>query len=185
MSEALLSALTLVTTLPCLAEPGKIIVVARPSQLLSGVLPYINAVLPNVVSYSPAAGTMTLRRRPGFITLYPDKVYIIQVKDVDEGIVLLDALRDLLNQIWSRRDEIIPSAKARQRPGFLEIWKLLPRLRCQRCGQPGCLAFAVKLAMGLAMLDECPLLREQRYAGFHAQLQAIVGQPPALAEERS
>ena len=29
---------------------------------------------------------MTLRRQPGFITLYPDRVYITQVKDTDEGI---------------------------------------------------------------------------------------------------
>ena len=175
--DVFLKGMSLLTTLPCLAEPGKIVVVGQPSRPLTDVLPFLNAMLPNVVAYSPAAGVMTLRRQPGFITLYPNKVYIIQVKDVDEGMVLLDAVRDLLNQVWARRMEIQPSAKPRQRPGFLDIWKLLPRLRCQLCGQAGCLAFAVRLAMGMARLGECPVLREPAYAGLRAQLQALVIEP--------
>jgi ArsR family metal-binding transcriptional regulator len=70
---AFLDALTLTRTLPCLAEPGKI-VVARPSRTLDGVLPLIAAVASNIISFNPAAGTLTLRRQPGFITLYPDQV---------------------------------------------------------------------------------------------------------------
>jgi len=31
----------------------------------------VNAILPNVISYHPFAGIMTLRRRPGLITIYP------------------------------------------------------------------------------------------------------------------
>jgi ArsR family metal-binding transcriptional regulator len=80
---AFLDALTLTRTLPCLAEPGKItpalaggarVVVARPSRTLDSVLPLIAAVAPNIISFNPAAGTLTLRRQPGFITLYPDQV---------------------------------------------------------------------------------------------------------------
>ena len=66
-----LDSLTLTKTLPCLAEPGKIIVIAQPSRNLDGVLPLVAAVAPNIISFSPAAGTLTLRRQPGFITFYP------------------------------------------------------------------------------------------------------------------
>jgi hypothetical protein len=61
----LLTSLALVKMLPCLADPGKIIVVGEADAALDGVLPLLNAILPNVVSYNPFAGVMTLRRRPG------------------------------------------------------------------------------------------------------------------------
>lgn len=178
MTDVFLQQVTLVMTLPCLAEPGKLVIVGRPSRSLADVLPYVNAVLPNVMAYQPAAATMTLRRQPGLISLYPDKVYITQVKDTEEGLRLLDALRDLLNQIWAQRKKIIPSTQARRRPGFIDVWKLLPHMRCKRCGEPGCLAFAVKLTMGLIRLDECPTLSEQPYSGLLAQLRAIISDGP-------
>ena len=100
MSMALLASLALVKTLPCLADPGKIIVVGEADAALDGVLPLLNAILPNVVSYNPFAGVMTLRRRPGLITIYPHRVMITQVGGVEEGLALLAAMRDLLNQTW-------------------------------------------------------------------------------------
>ena len=117
-ADPLVSAITLIRTLPCLADPGKIIVIGETDAALDGVLPLLNAILPNVVSYHPFSGVMTLRRRPGLITLYPDKVMITQVADVEEGLALLAAMRDLLNQTWARRDEIQPQAlKAAACPG--------------------------------------------------------------------
>lgn len=94
----LMGAITLTRTLPCLADPGKIIVIGETDAAIDGVLPLLNAILPNIVSYHPFSGVMTLRRKPGLITLYPDKVMITQVADVEEGLALLAAVRDLLNQ---------------------------------------------------------------------------------------
>jgi len=99
-----LDGIMLAKTLPCLAEPGKIIVIGRPARNLDGVLPLIVAVVPNIIAFNPVAGTLTMRRQPGFITLYPDRVMITQTKDTAEGLELLAALRDLINQCWERRD---------------------------------------------------------------------------------
>ena len=72
MTDApLVGAITLIRTLPCLADPGKIIVIGETDAAIDGVLPLLNAILPTVVSYHPFTGVMTLRRRPGLITLYP------------------------------------------------------------------------------------------------------------------
>ena len=60
-----LESITLTKILPCLAEPGKIIVVGEPSRRLDEVLPYL-ATLPNVITYNPETYTLTLRRQPGF-----------------------------------------------------------------------------------------------------------------------
>jgi acetyl-CoA decarbonylase/synthase, CODH/ACS complex subunit gamma len=38
----------------------------------------------------------------------------------------------------------------------LEIWKLLPKTNCKKCGMPTCLAFAMALAQKKASLDQCP-----------------------------
>jgi acetyl-CoA decarbonylase/synthase complex subunit gamma len=38
----------------------------------------------------------------------------------------------------------------------LQIFKLLPGTNCKKCGQPTCLAFAMKLAAGKESLDKCP-----------------------------
>jgi len=56
--------LTLTKTLPCLADPGKIIVIAQPSRNLDGVLPLVAAVAPNIISFNPNAARSPLRRQP-------------------------------------------------------------------------------------------------------------------------
>jgi len=92
--------LILTKILPCLAEPGKIIVIGKPNRLLDEIIPYL-ATLPGVIAYNPETRTLTFRRQPGFMTLYPDKVYITQVKDVDEGLELLNALVEAINATWT------------------------------------------------------------------------------------
>jgi len=38
----------------------------------------------------------------------------------------------------------------------LDIYKMLPKTNCKKCGSPTCLAFAMKLAMKKASIEECP-----------------------------
>jgi len=38
----------------------------------------------------------------------------------------------------------------------LEIFKLLPKTNCKKCGKPTCLAFAMQLAQKRAKLEDCP-----------------------------
>ena len=43
----------------------------------------------------------------------------------------------------------------------LEIFKLLPRTNCKKCGKPTCLAFAMQLAQKRAKLEDCPDVSEE------------------------
>jgi acetyl-CoA decarbonylase/synthase complex subunit gamma len=43
----------------------------------------------------------------------------------------------------------------------IEIFKLLPKTNCKECGEPTCLAFAMKLAAGKADLSACPTVSEE------------------------
>ncbi len=43
----------------------------------------------------------------------------------------------------------------------IEIYKLLPKTNCGKCGVPTCLAFAMQLAVGKADLKACPTVSEE------------------------
>lgn len=164
-------------TLPCLAEPGKLIVIGKPSRALDGLLPLVAAVAPQVIAFNPLVGTLTLRRSPGFITFYPDQVMITQVASVEEGLELLEVVRDLLNQCWEHRDTIQPVTTARRAPRPLDIWSLLPQSNCKQCGEATCLAFACALLLNRQSPAACiPLAFDPAFSERRAQLDALLGQ---------
>lgn len=46
----------------------------------------------------------------------------------------------------------------------IQIYKLLPQTNCKECGEPTCLAFAMKLAAGKADISLCPYVSEEAKA---------------------
>jgi len=105
-----LESIVLIRTLPCLAEPSKIIVVGQPDRSLTEVIPFL-ATLPGIIAFNPETYTLTFRRQPGFVTLNPESVYITQVRNTDEGLELLTALRDAINATWEQRHNLKPATK--------------------------------------------------------------------------
>ncbi len=169
-----LDSISLVSILPCLAEPGKIIVIGKPSQPLEEVLPYL-ATLPNIIAYNPQAHSLTFRRQPGFLTLYADKVYITQVNNMEEGLELLKALTDAINATWEHRAELVAMTAARRAPRPLDIWTLLPQSNCGQCGEATCMAFACNLLLRQHTLMEClPLHADVAFADRRAALEAML-----------
>ncbi len=64
----------------------------------------------------------------------------------------------------------------------LDVFKLLPKTNCKKCGCPTCLAFAMKLATQKATLDECPDVSAEaraQLAGASAPPIRLVGFGPA------
>jgi ArsR family metal-binding transcriptional regulator len=169
-----LESFALIRTLPCLAEPGKIIVVGQPSCTLDPVLPYL-ATLPNVIGFNPDTGTLTFRRPAGFLTLYPDKVYITQIKDTEEGLTLLEALKDAVNATWQHRDRLVAVTQHRSTPRPLDVWMQLPQTNCKRCGEATCMAFAFALLQQQRTLQECEaLVSDLSFADRRAALEGML-----------
>lgn len=169
-----LASITLTRTLPCLAEPGKIIVIGKPSHSLEDVLPYL-ATLPGVIAYNPETRTLTFRRPAGFLTLYPDKVYITQVRDAEEGAGLLSALVEAINATWEQRHRLKPPVGKKVAPRHLDIFALLPQTNCRECGEATCLAFAVNLILHKRTLAECkPLRSDAAFTDRKASLEAML-----------
>ena len=169
-----LDSITLTKTLPCLAEPGRIIVIGKPSQPLTDIIPYL-ATLPDVIVYNPITCTVTFRRQHGFMTLYTDKVYITKVKDVEEGLELFKALVDAVNATWAHRAELVAVTAARSAPRLLDIWALLPQTNCKQCGESTCMAFAAALLQQKRSLTEClALSADPSFGERRATLEAML-----------
>ncbi|OGN93385.1 MAG: hypothetical protein A2Z71_02180 [Chloroflexi bacterium RBG_13_50_21] len=169
-----LESISLIKILPCMAEPGKIIVIGEPSRKLDEVLPYL-ATLPNVISYNPETRTLTLRRQPGFISLYSDKAYITKVQDTEEGLELFKALVDAINATWDHRDELVALTARKHAPRPLDIWTLLPQTNCKKCGEATCMAFACNLLLQERELEECqPMQANEGFAERRATLEAML-----------
>ncbi|MBP7688390.1 MAG: hypothetical protein KA765_10795 [Thermoflexales bacterium] len=152
-----LDSIALTRTLPCLAEPGKIIVIGKPNRSLEEVLPYL-ATLPGIIAYNPEARTLTFRRPVGFMTLYTERVYITQLKSADEGLELLAALTEAINATWDHRAELVAVTIGRRAPRPLDVWTLLPQTNCVQCGEATCMAFAFGLLQHKRAVVECPPL---------------------------
>ena len=48
----------------------------------------------------------------------------------------------------------------------LEAYKYLPKTNCGECGEPTCMAFASKLVLGTARLNQCILMKEEDAANY-------------------
>ena len=169
-----LNAITLIKTLPCLAEPGKIIVIGKPDCSLDKVIPFL-ATLPGIIAYNPETLTLTFRRQPGFLTLYPDKVYITQIGDVAIGLQVLAALTDAINATWEKREELVAMTVARHAPRWLDILTLLPQTHCKQCGEATCMAFAAALLQQKRTIIECiPLTSDPAFGDRRATLEAML-----------
>ncbi len=168
-----LASIELMRTLPCLAEPGKIIVIGKPNRSLDEVLPYL-ATLPGVMAYNPIAHTLTFRRPTGFMTLYADRVYITQLKNADEGLELLAALRDAINATWDHRAELVAVTVGTHAPRPVDVWSLLPQTNCGQCGEATCTAFVFGLLQHKRTVVEClPLQSDEALADRRATLEAM------------
>jgi ArsR family metal-binding transcriptional regulator len=169
-----LESISLTKTLPCLAEPGKIIVIGQPSRSLAEIIPYL-ATLPGVIAYNPETLTLTFRRPRGFMTLYPEKIYITQVKDSEDGLELLTALVEAVNATWEHRAELVAVTAARRAPRWLDIWALLPQTNCKQCGEATCMAFAAALLKQTRALAECqPLAADSTFTDRRATREAML-----------
>jgi len=138
----------------CLGDPTKIRAIAHITGDLSGVFPYMNAVMPDAF-YNPQGPAFTWRDGYRMITLYPRRIAVAKADEIVDLWRVLELLRVRFNTSWQHRGEITPSFTLRERPPALEIYHRLPRTNCGACGETTCLAFAFKLWAGLTPLFRC------------------------------
>ena len=157
--------------LDCLADPHKVRVIAEADRNVGEIFPYLNTLLPNA-AYSPGTNTLTIKRAYRLITLYPHVVVMAKVDGEEDALDVLAWLRELINDAYHRRGEIVPCYEQRRLVGFLEVYVLLPGSNCKACGEATCLAFSVGLLESRHRLEDCPRLDEDH----QQRLTSLLGQ---------
>ena len=123
---------------------------------VSCVFPYLNGAFPDC-EYNPEARVVRLKSGGRVYAIHPSMI-MTSVKDISDAQTAFGHIRDVINQTWEKRAEIVVRDTPRVRPPVLEVYKLLPRTNCAQCGETTCMMFASKLAAGTARLEECTAL---------------------------
>jgi len=152
-----LRAITLCYVAPCIADEKKIRLIAYFSCDISGIMPYLNAVIKGA-SYNKNTPTLTFTKGRRLINLYNIKVTVAKADDIIDAWNILDELKDLINKTYQNRDKIKPNYEEKVKVTALQIYGWLPKSNCKACGETTCLAFAVKLLQGEQKLENCQSL---------------------------
>ena len=158
----LLKSYNITRTLPCLADPEKIRVIAEVSGEIHEVFPYLNGVLKGCIYNHPAL-TLTIKKDGKLFTLHAHHITLAKIEDEKEAEEILGWLRDLINETYEKRDQIGPNYSKGAELKALDIFKLLPGTNCKKCGELTCLAFAVKLVGQEIGIMKCPSLFTGEY----------------------
>jgi len=151
-----------VETSPCFADSRLFKGVTRASADLTGLLPYLNAVVekPN---YQPDSNSLVFKHGIVGFTLQGSNINLTRFANMTELYELLDWVKELINATHESRDFIEPDYKARKIVPALKIYNLLPKKNCKKCGEQTCMAFAAKLSKLEAEIDDCPLFKQAEY----------------------
>lgn len=160
--------------LDCIADPTKNRATAAFLNDVSPVFPYLNAVMQGI-QFNPGSNSVTLKREGRLLTFYARGAVMAKVDGAEDALAQLQWFCDLCNEVWARREHIVPDYLRRAIVGPLDIYKLLPRLNCKACGERTCMAFAVGLLLGQRRVSDCPLLQEPEYAENGKRLAELMG----------
>lgn len=166
--------ITLCYVAPCMADESKIRLIAYFDRDISEIMPYLNSVIKGA-SYNRNAPTLTYAKERRLINLYSIKVTIAKADDIVDAWVVLDKVKNLVNDTYRSRDAIKPNYEEKVRVTALQIYGWLPKTNCRACGEATCLAFAVRLLQGEQKLSKCsPLSRESKFTENKKIMQELV-----------
>ena len=141
---------------------------------ISPAFPFINAELGGW-DYDQRNQVLLLKLAAGkWITLHPQKIAIRGARDIEECHALLEWIKGQINDIYDRRDQIIPRYVSQAGLKIMDILKLLPMTNCRACGYATCMAYAAALREGEISLNDCPPLGEEKYREKREKLQTYL-----------
>jgi ArsR family metal-binding transcriptional regulator len=138
----------------CNPSSPKVNAIADLSENISEVLPYLNTVL-KALQYHHEDKFLTVKRKGRVITFWPRQIAVTKLEDEKEAREVIEELKEIVNETYANKDRIKPTYTSRPIPRPLDIFKLLPGKNCKECGEPTCMAFAVKLVGREIAIGKC------------------------------
>ena len=145
---------------PCTTDSKRIRIKASLPRNISDIFPYLNAYLKTAI-YNQKANTFVFNKEHKIITIFEENINVAKLLNETEAFEVLDYLKDIINEVHEKRNEIQPSYELRKLPSPIEVYTYLPKLNCKKCGQETCLAFATKLIKGETKIKRCLRLYEK------------------------
>jgi ArsR family metal-binding transcriptional regulator len=146
----------------CNPSSQKLNALADVSEDISEILPYLNTVLKGL-QFHREDKFLTVKRKGHVITFWPRQIAITKLEDEKEATAVMEELKQIVNETYANKDHIEPTYTSRPVPRPLDIFKLLPRKNCKECGEPTCMAFALKLINDELEWKRCPLLLKKEF----------------------
>jgi ArsR family metal-binding transcriptional regulator len=134
--------------------------IAHLDEDVGEALPYLNAVLGGD-TYIKEPPSVTFKSQGKLITVHSRKIAVNALRDEAEAHHILKWLKKEINDAWEHRDTIVPKYDGRSKPHLLEIYKLLPKTNCRKCGQPTCMMFASLATEGIKGCGDCLEMGEE------------------------
>ena len=156
---------------PCIISDNNVKFEAELSCSIGEVMPYLNAIIKNA-TYNPNNDTLFFSMGTRFITLTDKRLAVARALDQTDAFKIMDFVKDKVNEAYDNRNNITPIYEKQMRTTALEIFSYLPRTNCKACGEPTCLAFAVKLLLGESNLSKCAIL--MNYDNFKERKKEMV-----------
>jgi len=140
---------------------------------ISEVLPFLNTVLKGR-QYNQGERSLSVKRGGHFITFWPRQIAITKLEDENEARAVVEELKQILNETYERKDQVKPTYTSRPIPRPLDIFKLLPGKNCKECGEPTCMAFALKLVNDEVEWKKCPLFLTKEFERNRLKLRGVL-----------
>ncbi len=124
---------------------------------IDAVLPYLYARL-EASDYDHQARILIWKDRDHKFAFRSREIKAAPALDREEAKALIDRAVALLNDTWRERESIEPRFERRTLPNLMQLYRLLPRTNCSRCGCATCMAFAASIREGRVELERCTAL---------------------------
>jgi ArsR family metal-binding transcriptional regulator len=136
---------------------------------ISAVFPYLNSVLDDS-RYDHENHILIGTNSKHRYAFRPHEIQAGIVANLSEASSAAEVVVELVNRIWHEREHITPSLRERKLPAVYDIYRLLPRTNCKKCGYMTCLACAADISNGVISPDKCSLLLKPEYSQKRLQI---------------
>ncbi len=141
------------------------------------VFPYLNRKLRAVGFVSNPPG-MIVKKNGRQIALESNKITISNIGDESEALDVSNWLVEVINDVWNERDAIEAKFDSFKELQVVDILARLPKTNCGDCGEPSCMAFAVKLIKGHKEIQDCFGLVGEKGTELEKYFNVLSGKEP-------